>query len=279
MTAAIGGAGQTRLNASEAELEGYRARLDAALAKVDRVFSAGLPEAVDACPLCFPDGDLALLKGDLQDIPDELVIRFAHRGPEHWPGDQYGRVWRGLAPRILRLAAYRPDQVVVAWALRGAGSRQAGFGEWPANQRYALIEAYAALLGTALTRWPAGEVIELFGPLAQLYNDIDPWFGRLDALTGPAADAGIVRLAAQWCDDMLRGHRPQWAWHSPDPNELAIGWFTARPVGERLLGFADRNPDCDTVTAAIHIVGSLATGRTPDWDVVHSIEPCLACGI
>jgi hypothetical protein len=46
---------------------------------------------------------LTLLGGDPSLVSDPLVWRFAQKVEDHWTPEQYGGLWRRLAPRIVSL--------------------------------------------------------------------------------------------------------------------------------------------------------------------------------
>ena len=271
-------------HAATATTTGHRlprmnARLRAALAMADRAF-AGVPRvgAVDGCTYCYAQRDLDLLGGDPALVPDDLVGMFAREVTDHWSPERYGVLWRGLAPRILRMAAEYPESAMLPGLLRGPGTPEAGFGRWPPAEQDALVEAFSALLAWAVVDWEQPhEVVELFGPLAGLYDDIRPWFAQVDALTGVAADAGVVRLMAYWAVELLDGRGPPWSWWPADPVGLATAWVCSAPVRERVVGFAERNPGCANAAGAVAVIEALASRADQPWEAIAAMAPCDAC--
>ncbi|MBB5868577.1 hypothetical protein F4553_001956 [Allocatelliglobosispora scoriae] len=253
-------------------------RLRTALDTADHAFvDVPLVGAVDGCAYCYSPRDLELLGGDLAAVPDDLVRQFAAEVPEHWTAEQYGLMWRGLAPRILHMAAEQPELMIIPWALRGPSAPQACFHDWPQAQQNALVEAYSALLAASfVTRQPA-DVIELLGPLAQLHDDVGPWLAQIDEMSGPAADAGFVRLAAHWSNEIASGRQPHWYWYPDNPVGLVTAWLSSPPVLDRLRHFAEQHPGCTNAAGTPSVIEALTTDTEPSWDVVGSLGGCKAC--
>lgn len=166
---------------------------------------AGVPRVgvVDGCTFCYAQSDLDLLGGDPALVPDRLVVRFATEVIDHWAEEQYGLLWRGLAPRILGLLEASRDALM----LRGLAF--ARFSTWPEVEQAAVREALRATLARAVTGdKPESFTAELVCAAAHVDHDLTPWLNYLDTLTGVDADAGIALLARYWAEELAYGSEP-----------------------------------------------------------------------
>ncbi|RSD10499.1 hypothetical protein [Amycolatopsis eburnea] len=195
---------------------------------------AGVPRAgrVDGCAYCYPQSDLDLLGGDPALVPDELVGAFAREVTDHWPQEQYGLVWRGLAPRILGLLEASPDVLLLR------GLPYARFSTWPAEEQAAVRGELRAMVTRALTGPPLAAA-DLVCAAAHVDHDLRPWLSHLDSLTG--ADAEIARLARFWADDLAAGGEPSLWWFPPDPAAPIRDWLHSTALHERLSRLDDRD--------------------------------------
>jgi hypothetical protein len=141
--------------------------------------------------------------------------------------------------------------------MRGLGWPHARFAEWPREQQATVRATLEAALAVALTDGRAPrDVVELLGAVASLDHDVVPWLHRIDELTGPAADAGLVRLAGYWAVDLTWGEEPNWWWFPDDPNGPVRDWFRSPAVRDRVQAFADRNPRCKNAADALIAIDS-----------------------
>lgn len=220
-----------------------------ALASLDRAF-ADVPRigTVDGCLACYSPGDLELLGGDPAVVPDDLVGSFARETLDHWSEEQYGAIWRSLAPRIIRLVITRG--LICNSELRGLGDPLSRFPSWPEHQRTAVLDALKAALTAAVIERSGSEVMELVGGFSHVGQDMAPWFEHLNALPSPSHDAGIVRLACHWAAAVTWGDEPDLWWWPEDPDSAVRDWLRSPALRARLRRFADANPRCKTVSDA-----------------------------
>lgn len=202
-----------------------------------RVF-AGVPRVgtVDGCTHCYAPSDLELLGGDPALVPDDLVGAFAREVIDHWSEDQYGLVWRGLAPRILGLVEASPDGLL----LRGLA--HARFSTWPSEEQQAVRGALREMLARAVTGDGSGYTLEkLICAAAHVDHDLTPWLAYLHTLTGADADAGIARLARYWAEDVAAGGEPSLWWFPRDPAAPIRDWLRSDALHRRLSRMGDRD--------------------------------------
>ena len=86
------------------------------------------------------------------------------------------------------------------------GRFHADLATWPDDERRATEEALHAALIDALERLPAEDIAAMLGGLASVYDDIEPWLARVDAVTTVAARGGVARLALLWAFDLATGY-------------------------------------------------------------------------
>lgn len=257
-------------------MSGERERLTAALAAVDEASSqVGRVHVVDGCGFCFLGDQLEMLGGDPARVPLDLVLRFAAKEPDHWSDTQYSTLWRGLAPRIIRAAAESPGAMTLSDVLRGPATANARFTDWPDHQQQALSEAYAALLCVAVVDWEPHEVADLLGPLAQLHDSLTSWLAEIDAMTGPAAEAGLVRLTSHLAEEVAAyGTLLPWHWYPPDRLGLLSAWLTSSAVADRLHSFAERHPGCVSGSGALLRIEAMQAGANPGAVDFDDCEHC-----
>jgi hypothetical protein len=196
-----------------------------------RVF-ADVPRvgAVKGCTYCYRQADLDLLGGDPAQVPDYLVGTFAAEVPDHWSEEQYGLLWRGLAPRILGLLERAPDEML----LRGLAF--ARFDTWPAEEQTAVREAVRAMVAGAVTTGAPGDVVaQLVRAAANLDQDVMPWLRYLDTLPG----AGVAGLARHWARNLGTGGETLW-WLPEDQTDAIRDWLYSDALHERLHRVDDR---------------------------------------
>jgi hypothetical protein len=234
---------------------------------VDEAF-ADQPEVgpVEGCTRCYLQPELDLLGGDPRLVPDDLVGGFAEEVQDHWTSQQYGPLWRRLAPRIIRLLVVQQPGVDAGLLLRGLGPYGAGFTDWPAQQKSAILDVLGAVLDVALIDGrPPEAVLDRLGAVSHIGHDVTPWTRRLDTLTGPHAEAGLVRLACRWAVDLLWDDEPSWWWYPDDPAAIGVAWLSSRPVRGRITGFAAVHPGCKTATDALAAIERLADAAVSPW--------------
>lgn len=222
---------------SDAEWEGGAARVIRSTRRrsvhgVDlrRVF-ARVPRVglVDGCTYCYSKSDLKLLGGNPAKVPDHLVGAFAREVTEHWSEQQYGLVWRALAPRILDLLEAVPDERMLH------GLTFAHFAMWPAEEQAAVRHRLRAMLTHAITGGANPcDMENLVCAAAHVDRDLTPWLRFLDTLTGPDTDAGIARLARHWADDLAAGGEPMLWWYPEDPAAPIRDWLHSDTLHQRL---------------------------------------------
>jgi hypothetical protein len=250
---------------ADAATDGYPPRLRTAVAAVGRAF-ADVPRLgrVAGCLNCFGEDELTLLGGDLDLVPDDLVRRFAYKWTNHWSAAQYGILWRRLTPRILRLLIDDPS-MERGLLLRGLGSAEAEFGGWPVAQRVALLDALAAVLEVAVTRWSPGAILELLDGLGHVHHDVAPWLVHIQGMSGPAAEAGSVRLVCSWAVDVLWGEEP-FCWSDPANSTLALrNWLCSPAVQHLVDNFAMAHPRCKTAADAQAAIYALRHHQRSPW--------------
>lgn len=241
---------------------GARGRLGVAVAELDDAFA---PEPnvglVDGCLRCFSEAELAMLGGDPASIPDELVRAFAEKVDDHWSPEQYGPLWRRLAPSIIRRLLSADPAADGGRLLRGLGVKAAGFADWPARQRSAIRTVLQAALDVALIDGrPPDQVLGLLGAVAHVDHDVTPWTDGVDTLIGPYADAGFVRLTNHWAFERYWGHDPHWSWYSDDPTALGHTWLRSASVQDRIGRFAAAHPLCKTAADALAVIDAMNRG-------------------
>jgi len=201
-----------------------------------RVF-AGVPRVgvVDGCTYCYPQSDLDLLGGNPALVPDHLVGSFAREVLDHWSEEQYGLLWRGLAPRILSLLEASPDERMLR------GLTFARFSTWPDGEQAAVRDTLRVMVARAVTGDKTERFVEqLVCAAAHVDHDLTPWLTYLDTLTGADADAGIARLARHWADDLAFGSEPMLWWFPADPAAPIRDWLYSDALHERLSQMDDR---------------------------------------
>ncbi|MFD3454187.1 hypothetical protein ACFWVC_18675 [Streptomyces sp. NPDC058691] len=227
-----------------------------ALAKVDRIFASppGFDRPVAGCTYCASESDFRLLGGDPSAVPDDVLQYVVREVVDHWDADQYPILWRRLMPRILR-----------HWGREGGTdpsgelARLARYGarlvDWPVAERAAVEQAFRALLTLALTdgRSPS-DIRDLVEGLANATGGLEPWLDHLAGLSGPAADAGLVRLAVGWGTDLLwEDFEFQW-WYDGEPRTVADWLVAQRP---RIASFAACHPHCKNAADALVAISHL----------------------
>jgi hypothetical protein len=175
-------------------------------------------------------------------------------------------LWRRLAPRIIRLLVSPETGTDPGLLLRGLGPSGAGFTDWPASQRSAIRNVLGAALGVALTDGrPPGEVLDLLGAVSHVGQDVTPWTAGIDTLTGPRADAGLVRLAYHWAVDLLCGYEPHWWWYPDKPIALGNTWLRSPRVNDRIRRFMAVHPRCKTAADALAAIDALSHDNVWPW--------------
>ncbi|MEU5511600.1 hypothetical protein [Streptomyces fungicidicus] len=246
-----------------------------ALAEADRVFAdpPALGRPVDGCTYCTPESDLRLLGGDPGAVPEDVLGHFLRETASHWESDQYPVLWRRLLPRALRHWGPGGEGSDPALELGHLGRHGAGLTDWPAPERAAVERAFSALLALALTgdRLP-GDITGLVEGIAHAKGELEPWLDHLAALPGPAADAGLVRLAFDWATDLLWEDFAFTWWYDGDPGLVAAWLPTQRP---RVAAFAARHPRCKTASDALIAIDLLRAGGHSPWPYPYGMRQYL----
>ncbi|QNP67813.1 hypothetical protein [Streptomyces genisteinicus] len=242
-----------------------------ALAEADRVFASppSLDRPVGGCARCTPAAELLLLAGDPASVPDDVLGHFLREVAEHWDADQYPVLWRRLLPRALRHWGPGGQSAEPAPEIGRLSPDGAAYARWPAAERAAVDGALRALLALALADGrPAGDVLDLLEGMAHATGTAEPWLAHLASCSGPAADAGLVRLALGWSADLLWEDLGFAWWYDGDPSEIA-GWLlTQRP---RIASFAARHPRCKTAADALAGLDHLRAGAPySPWAYPHA---------
>lgn len=184
---------------------------------------------VKGCTYCYPEEELVLLGGDPALVSPDLAGTFAREVLDHWDPEQYGQVWRSLAPRIVR--AFEEDSREATFR----GLPDAGFRTWPQAEQDALIAAVTEIVTRVVTSdRTAYETQEYVAAAAHIDRDLTPWLRHLDTLTGPAADRGVAALAEYWAKDVRAGSSPTLWWWPEDPNAALRAWLRSDPLQRRL---------------------------------------------
>jgi hypothetical protein len=221
----------------------------------------------DGCSACFSESDLARLAGDPARVPVDLATSALRKSVDHWSPEQWRALWFRNAPRVVREILAERGRGLVDRELTSLGKDFANLPAWPERQRTALDTALAAVLELAVTYGdPAREVTTLLGGLACAYDDLDPWLTRLDALRGPQADAGVVRLAFEWTTELLWGE-DQWftSWRPEDPSAVVREWVCSAAVRDRVRRFAAEHPGCKTASDTLLAHDALDRGDRSPW--------------
>lgn len=259
-------------------------RLEAALVAADRVFAA-LPAIgrVEGCGHCYGDDELRALGGPVSEVPDGLVRQFAQEVPDHWEQGQYGVLWRRFAVRIVGMVARDHSSVLVEWMLRGPGAPEAGFDLWPPRHQDVLVDLYVALLDVAVVGWRAGEVVDVLDGMAYLPQGLGFWLSHLESVSGPGAEAGLVRLAAELAAELAEQLASYgktalpWFRTGPEVGETLERWLMSQPVRDRVAGFAFAHPSCGTAALAVFTIDHLALGPGYAEDLAVDSDHCPAC--
>ncbi|MER7486447.1 hypothetical protein ABTY20_11210 [Streptomyces sp. NPDC126497] len=246
-----------------------------ALAEADRVFASppALDRPVDGCTYCTPESELVLLGGDPAAVPEDVLGHFLRETVSHWDEEQYPVLWRRLLPHALRYWGPGGGSTDVDLEIGHLAGHGAGLADWPAPERAAVEQAFRALLAVALTDGrPPGDVTDLVEGIAHATGDLRPWLDHLAALTGPAADAGLVRLAFGWATDLLWEDFDFTWWYDGDPGVIAAWLPTQRP---RVAAFAARHPRCKTASDTLVAIDHLAAGDHSPWWYPNGTDPRL----
>ncbi|CCH33098.1 hypothetical protein ABZ816_33830 [Actinosynnema sp. NPDC047251] len=227
-----------------------------------RLAAAGDADLVDGCGACYADQDLRLLAGDPHLVPDDLLERAVLEPSGHWSPATWRGLWRRFAPRLVALVAARSTDV--DRALRSLAPDFADLSAWPDEDRRVLEDALGDVLATAVETWPAPDVVTLLCGLACVHDDLRPWLARVDALTGPAADAGVVRLACHWATSLHWGETDWCTWWLTDDQATPVReWtFAVRP---RVVRFAAEHPECKTARDAVITYDRLDRDEPGPW--------------
>ncbi|MEU2514648.1 hypothetical protein [Streptomyces syringium] len=236
-----------------------------ALAEVDEVFAPPprLDRPVRGCTYCTAEPELRILGGDPADVPDDLLGHFMGEVASHWDKDQYAVLWRRLIPRALRRWGPEGDGSDPSQEMGRLGLTGARLANWPAAERAAVERAFRALLHLAVTdRRPHGEITGLTEGIAHATGTLEPWLEHIAGLTGPAADAGVIRLAFGWATELLWEELTFTWWYDGDPRLIAA-WLPR--LRARITSFAVRHPHCKNASDALTAIDALEAGDWSPW--------------
>ena len=197
----------------------------------------------------------------------DLVRSALRKSADHWSPEQWRALWSRSAPQVVREILGDRGRGLVDRELASLGRNQANLPAWPERQRTALDNALGAVLEVAVTYGdPAHEVTTLLGGLACAHDDLGPWLARLDALRGPQADAGVVRLALEWTTELLWGE-DKWftSWWPEDPSAVVRAWVCSTAVRDRVRRFAADHPGCKTASDTLLAYAALDRGDRSPW--------------
>ncbi|MFJ4814623.1 hypothetical protein [Streptomyces sp. NPDC088801] len=199
----------------------HRQQLATALDALDRAFASEGPFAVTGCTHCYGDQDLAALSGPLDLIADDLLSAVAAEVPSHW--DDFPRLYRRLAPRIVRLAVtgrLHVDENLIASRLVAAG-----WTTWDAPLTSALHEVWAAWWQAALHARPGPVSIrEILSLITVATGALRPW---LDIWTDTRTETADTQLA-ELVDDVLVEY---------EITELRMGFYDEYDASAELLSW------------------------------------------
>jgi hypothetical protein len=222
----------------------------------------------NACYLCHTEEDLDYLAGDVDAAPDDVVKLIA--SSDHWSREQWQWLVQRFAPRPIDLVRRR--EADIDYTLRVLGPLYGDLGSWPDNERRATEEALHGALIDALEHWPTHDLVRMLGGLGSVYDDLWPWLARVDAAIGPAARAGVVRLAFHWSMDLLWQEDNWFSWWYPDdPVALVREWtLNARPVVDE---YGREHPTCKTARDTLTAIGCVERGENGPWPYPHHHGP------
>ena len=181
-------------------------------------------EPVDACSHCFSAEDLRVLAGPVEEIPERLFCSALM----HWGSTMDADVglWRRLAPRTLREMVGQTLHIDESWMARKFN--EAGWREWPDDERDAVSEFCEAWFATALTAPEGPDVIDVLPFAAVMYGELAHWLERWAATPGPRADHQLAQLAAWWLPDLLAGQLDvSFSGDLPDISAELSAWLVA----------------------------------------------------
>lgn len=248
-----------------------------ALAEVDRAFASTsrLDRPVSGCTHCFAESDLLALGGDSATVSDDLLGGFMRKAVDHWDAGQYAVLWRRLLPRALRSwgPGSESDGATLALELGRLGGSGARLAQWPTVERVAVERAFGVLLAVGVIDGrPVWKVTDLIEGIAHATGGLERWLEHVGALRGPGSDAGIVRLALGWAEELLWEELDFSWWYDGDPRIIAV-WLPSQR--ERVEAFAVRHPGCKTAADALIAVERLQSGEGSPWFYPYGADPRL----
>ncbi|MGI5532581.1 hypothetical protein ACQEVX_35980 [Streptomyces syringium] len=236
-----------------------------ALAEVDEVFAPPprLNRPVGGCTYCTAESELRVLGGDPADVPDDLLGHFMREVASHWDQDQYAVLWRRFIPRALRRWGPEGNDSDPSQEMGRLGLHGARLADWPAVERAAVERAFRALLHIAVTDGrPHEEITELTEGIAHATGDLEPWLAHIAGLTGPEADAGVIRLAFGWATELLWDELTFTWWYDGDPR-LITAWLPE--LRARIASFTVRHPRCKNASDALIAIDALKAAGGAPW--------------
>lgn len=195
--------------------------LDVLLADLAAAF-ADLPHPrVEVCGYCYSEADETALKGELTEIPDQLVVTVAAEVFDHWP--EPADLYRWLTPRIITLMV--TDRLHVHETLIANRLDDAGFHTWPSEQRQAVLKVAEWWWLHSLSREPDirnhSFITDVLGFLVRTSGEVEPWLDAWTSLPPGPADAHLQLLCQFWLPDLHAG-------------PLEVGWIGGFDIAEPL---------------------------------------------
>ncbi|WP_157876001.1 hypothetical protein [Peterkaempfera griseoplana] len=228
---------------------------------------------MSGCIRCIPESELRLLGGDPAEVPEDLLGHFMREVVDHWDADQYPLLWRRLMPRALRAWGPGGHSTDPALELGHLARHGAGLQGWPTPERSAVEQAFRALLAIALTDGrPVGEITDLMEGIAHATGGLEPWLSHIAGLSGPQADAGLLRLALCWATELL-WEELGFAWWDDGDTQTIADWLPTQR--SRIAVFAARHPRCKTAKDALIAIDRLHAGDHSPWFYPYGLDQPL----
>lgn len=169
-------------------------RLQRALDALDEAFVPDEDFVLGGCTHCYSEGDLAVLSGPPEAVPDELVTRPVVEHPSHWDG--FEGLLRRLTPRIAGKLARGdlsdPD-------LAASRYRAGHWATWPEAEARSLRRFWADWWAATLDRHPAPmPAHEVLSVVTVATDSLQPWLDVWAATPTPAADRHLEELLDHW---------------------------------------------------------------------------------
>ena len=196
-----------------------KSALMSSLAEVNRLFADRPVGELDICTHCYSDEDEVALRGPVDSVPYSLVASVAAEGFDHW-ADPVG-LYKRMTPRIIGLLM--TDELHVDEALVASRFLQAGWSDWPVQERSAILEAGRQWWIEGLGTYPTGssmtEKLEFLVPLS---GDISPWLDLIGPAPAGPVDLHLRDLCQRWLPELFNG-------------ALELGWSGGYDIASDLI--------------------------------------------